>query len=859
MKSIFLFFGLFVGLLAAAQTETTATLQGRVENELGRPLQGAYISIKDTQHGTNTDSLGRFILQARAVFPIKLIVSYVGYAPQELSIRSGNGNNLLVQLQAEYYKDTVVITSRRRKEVLQDVPIAISVIGGNQVAEAGAFNVNRLKELVPSVQLYSSNPRNTGLSIRGLGTTFGLTNDGIDPGVGFYVDGVYYARPAATTFDFIDVERVEVLRGPQGTLFGKNTTAGAFNITTRKPTYRPGANFEVSFGNYGYVQAKASVNGPIGKKLAARLSFSGTQRDGVITNVLTQKKLNDLNNLGFRGQLLYNPTEKIEILFAADATRQRPDGYAQVIAGVAPTQRAAYRQFDQIIKDLNYKLPSTNAFDRIIDHNTTWRSGNDMGGASINADFKVGSGTITSTTAWRFWNWDPSNDRDFTGLSSLALSQAPSKHKQWSQEIRWAGNLAKSLTGVFGVFAFGQDLNTDPVHTEESGEHQWRFVQSTTSALWKTPGFLKGYGIHTTSELNTFSGAVFGQLDWAIADRLHVLGGLRYNYDRKQVDFNRQTYGSLKYVDTTVLTAAQIATLRSYEQGVYSNQYFNVEADNNNLSGQLTLAYKVTGKINAYTTFSTGYKPIGLNLGGLPTEGGKPMTQLAVIKPEYVNHYELGVKTSPLPGSTLNLVVYESDIKDYQAQVQTADLSVNRGYLANAEKVRVRGVELDANFRINSNFNVYTNIAYTDGIYESFTNAPLPLEETGAPVAFKDISGGRLPGISKWAGSLGGEFAFNGHLLGQAGKYFLAIDSYARSEFSSNPSPSKYLIVDGYALVNARFGFRISNGFSAHVWGRNIFNKNYYEQLLPGAGNAGQYAGVLGDPRTYGITLKYAL
>ena len=163
--------------------------------------------------------------------------------------------------------------------------------------------MNRIKELVPSVQLYSSNPRNTGINIRGLGSPFGLTNDGIDPGVGFYVDGVYYARPAATTLDFIDVERIEVLRGPQGTLFGKNTTSGAFNITSRKPSFNSGADFEVSYGNYAYLQAKASVTGALSEKIAGRLSFSGTQRDGIIDNVRTGKPTNTLNNQGIRDQL----------------------------------------------------------------------------------------------------------------------------------------------------------------------------------------------------------------------------------------------------------------------------------------------------------------------------------------------------------------------------------------------------------------------------------------------------------------------------------------------------------------------------------------------------------------------------
>jgi iron complex outermembrane receptor protein len=161
--------------------------------------------------------------------------------------------------------------------------------------------------MVPSVQLYSSNPRNTALNIRGQGTTFGLTNDGVEPGVGFYVDGVYYVRPAAATLDFMDVERIEVLRGPQGVLFGKNTTAGAFNVTTRKPSFKPGGAVEVSYGNYGFIQAKSSVTGALSKKNCRSvilLRYTAKRRDRKCIN---REKINDLNNLGFRGQLLYTP------------------------------------------------------------------------------------------------------------------------------------------------------------------------------------------------------------------------------------------------------------------------------------------------------------------------------------------------------------------------------------------------------------------------------------------------------------------------------------------------------------------------------------------------------------------------
>ena len=827
-------------------------LEGEVKNDDNSPIEGVNIVVKGTTNNTTSDVDGKFSIEAKAL-PFTIIVQYAGYNTKELKITElpTNGKPLQITISTgeEKVLSEVVVTSRRRIEKVQDIPIAVSVVTGKQAEQAGAFNVNRIKELVPSVQLYSSNPRNTGINIRGLGSPYGLTNDGIDPGVGFYVDGVYYARPAATTLDFIDVERIEVLRGPQGSLFGKNTTSGAFNITSRKASFSPGANFEVSYGNYAYLQAKASITGPLSEKIAGRISFSGTQRDGIIDNIATGKPTNTLNNQGIRGQLLYTPTENTNITLAADITTQHNDGYAQVVAGVAPTQRAAYRQFNAIIADLNYQLPSLNAFDRKIDHDTPWRSGQDLGGASLNIDSKIGKGTLTSTTAWRFWTWDPSNDRDFTGLQVLAKSQNPSRQTQITQEIRYAGQLSSKLSGVVGVFFIDQTSKTKG--TEESGNAQWRFSQSTTNtALWKTPGLFEGYGIKTNAKIHSTSAAVFGQLDWAITDRLHVLPGLRYNYDKKAADYDRKTYGGLQTTDPALITLKKL---------VYTDQNFVSDVDDTDFSGNLTVNYKASDKINAYATYAKSYKPVGVNVAGLPTIAGQPALDLAVIKPEDVNHYEFGIKTSPLKNSILNLTYFNTEINDFQTNVQAAELGVNRGYLANADKVRVKGAELDASFVINNHFSINAAATYTDGKYVKFTNAPLPLEETGSAVSFKDVSGTDLPGVSKWSGSLGGEYTKNAKFFGSLGKFFIALDGYARSEFSSSPSASKYLVVPGYAIFNGRLGFRVADGLSAHIWGRNLLDKDYYEQLLPAGGNSGQYAAVLGDQRTYGITLRYSL
>lgn len=839
--------------LASAQS----LVKGVISDGDGTPLPGASISIRGTNTFTVADANGQFSIAAPTVLPFTLRISSVGYKTQEVQVYELTDEPFEISLIDDSLLDEIVVTSRRRSETPQEIPIPISVVGGALLEESGAFNVNRVKELVPTVQLYSSNPRNTTLNIRGLGSTFGLTNDGIDPGVGFYVDGVYYARPAATTLDFVDVEQIEVLRGPQGTLFGKNTTAGAFNIKTRPASFTPGAIFEVSYGNYGYIQAKTSLTGPIVKnKLAGRLSFSGTQRDGTIYNIRSDKYLNDLNNLGIRGQLLFTPNDNVEITLIGDATRQRPnEGYTQVIAGVVQTKRADYRQFRNIIADLGWQLPSEDPFDRLVDQDGTWRSGNDHGGVSVNVDAKLGPGKLTSTTAWRYWNWDPLNDRDFTGLDVTAKSQATSKFQNWSQEVRYAGEFAKNLSGVVGIFLMGQELKTDPAHLEEAGADQWRFQQSTTNTeLWQTPGLFDGHGSSTVFTLESLGAAAFANIDWAITPRLHILPGIRYNYDRKKVDYTRTAYGLFETDDPALIAIRTI----------YTNQAFKFTASESNVTGQLTIAFSPAENVNAFATYSSSYKPVGVNVGGLPEVGGQPDLSLAQIKPEYTSHFEIGLKTSPSKRAILNIVAHYTDVEDYQTLVQDPSPALLRGYLANAERVRVTGVEVDGSLKAGRHFSFFGAVAYTDGKYVTFTNAPLPLEEVGArnedgsTVPFKDISGERLPGISKWAGNIGGEFATPVKFFNYNSRFFIALDAYYRSEFSSSATPSPFLNIEDYTLVNGRLGIRATDGLSVTLWARNLFNKDYFEQLLVAGGNAGHYAGVLGDPRTFGVTVRHS-
>jgi iron complex outermembrane receptor protein len=592
--------------------------------------------------------------------------------------------------------------------------------------------------------------------------------------------------------------------------------------------------------------AKASTTGPLSQKAAWRLSFSGTLRDGTLRNVATGEDVNSLNNLGLKGQVLFAPSDKMAITVALDGTRQRPEGYAQVVAGVAPTLRDPNRQYAQIAADLGYTPPSFNAFDRLTDTDTPWRSNQDLGGASLTIERTLGPGRLTSITGWRYWNWDPSNDRDFVGLGVTSISAAPSQQRQWTQELRYAGDISPSLNAVVGVFAFRQAMDSDPSFTQEQGSAAARFLLAPSAAA-ATPGLLDGYGFNQDLQFRNVSAALFGQLEWSVTDRLRLLPGLRFNYDEKAVDFDQRVYGGLETTDPVLI---------GLQRSVLAPQAYKADVDDINVSGQTTVAYTVSQRVNAYATYATSFKSVGLNLNGVPTDAfDRPVLEAATVKPEDERHIEAGLKTTPFQGVTANISVFNTDVKDFQAQVVNADVGVLRGYLANAEQVRVRGVEFDGNAKITSRLSFYNAIAYGDGQYVSFPDAPPPLEDTGGSQT-KDVSGSDLPGISKLAISYGGEYIHPAAVLGHAGEFFGAFDASYRSSFSSSASASRYLVIDSYSLLNTRVGFRWSNGWTLSLWARNLLDKNYFELLSAAPGNSGLFVGLPGDPRTVGMTLR---
>ncbi len=262
-----------------------------------------------------------------------------------------------------------------------------------------------------------------------------------------------------------------------------------------------------------------------------------------------------------------------------DHTRQRPEGYTQVVAGVAPTLRPANRQYPQIAADLGYTPPSFNAFDRVTDIDTPLRSYQDLGGASLTIDWKLGPGRLTSTTAWRYWDWNPSNDRDFIGLPVTTISAGTSKQRQWTQEIRYAGDVSPRLNFVVGAFAFRQAIDSDPVIKQEQGAAAARFLLAPTASRGDARPARRIRLQPVPSTYRNVSAALFGQLEWSVTDRLRLLPGLRFNYDQKDVDFDQQVYGGLQTTNPALI---------ALQRSILAPQAYAADVDDTNLSGQMT-------------------------------------------------------------------------------------------------------------------------------------------------------------------------------------------------------------------------------------------------------------------------------
>ena len=753
----------------------------------------------------------------------------------------------------EYDGGAIIVSARRRDESAQDVPIALSVVGAAQLEATGNYSLTQIQQIVPSLQVFSFNPRNTNINIRGLGSNVALTNDGLENGVGFYVDNVYYGRPGQSQFDLVDLQQIEVLRGPQGTLFGKNTTSGAINITSRKPSFDPEFSGEASVGDYGYYQLRASASaGLIDDLLAVRLSGSVTERRGFLYNDTQNERAQDYSNWSVRGQLLFTPTSDLEVRIIGDFSRQKQNHVLNVFAdyfGTYDNGAVIANNFAQrAARYPGYTFPTIDPFARRGESDGHYQANMDGYGVSGQVDWDIGSAKLTSITAYRWWDWNPANDGDSTSLPVITLAQQSNRQRQFSQEVRLASDTDGPIDYVVGAYYFWQIIRGYGKTAYGSAAPAWFLpaVPSAVSAL-----ALDGFEANSTSDPRTRSLALFGQANWKISDRLTLTAGLRYTHEKKDGSFNQFWVGG---TDPSTLAPALAATVIGIRNQFNPVVGISTGFTDNSLSGLATLSWQFADDALAYASYSRGNKSGGLNLTNLPN-GIDPD-----VAPEKVDSYEVGIKSQWLDRKvTLNIAGYWTEISDYQTAIfeQVSD-TIFRQYIDNIPGVRSRGVEGDLSFAPSKRASVYASVAYADTTYLSYPEAP-QAPERGNEGGNQDLSGERLPGVPKFTYTIGGDVSAPlGTLGGRDLSLYAHADYSHRSTFNTSSSNSRYADVPAFGLANARIGFRTDDGLlDLSIWARNLFDKDYFQTLS--AANTGLVTALIGEPRTIGATLRTKL
>jgi len=741
----------------------------------------------------------------------------------------------------------VIVRARLRAEDAQAVPGSLSVVGGDLLDRSYTVNTQELSQLVPALNYSSANPRNTAFTIRGLGSSVvavSQSNDGLEPGVGFYVDQVYHARPATAAFDFSDIEQIEVLRGPQGTLFGKNTTAGAISITSRGPTFTPEGEVELSYGNYNFVQAKGAVSGPlIGDTLAFRLSVVSTRRDGVIDNVRTGEDENRIGNQAVRGQLLFRPSEELRVRLIADFTNFDSRCCTQVFYDVGRSQRAAGRQYPALAAGLGYTAPSTNPYDRVTDIDAPIGSSTNEGGVSTITDWNLGPATLTNVAAWRFWNWDAANDRDYTGVPIQLTQHIPSRQDQFSEELRVASNGDGAITYVGGLYFFRQKITGNPISIYGPQATYWLLGPAPTYPA----NLLDGYGTDGRTNFRSDSYAAFGEANWHLTKRLTVTGGLRYTWEDKQGFYTSEVFGGAVPANTTQANG-KLSIIRP--------QTYSAHDNDGSLSGRANVSYALTDGVLGYASYARGFKSGGINMSGLPLDAqNQPVLATAVVRPERNSSYEVGLKTRLFDRRlTLNVDGFYTDVRDFQATlVDNSQTVALRGYLSNIPKVTVKGAEADATALVATGLTLRANFAYADGRYADYPAGPCPLELQTAATAACNLTGQRLASLPRFAITAGFDYA---RPVG-SGSVFMHADTQSRSGYNGESSLSRYTYIRGYNVTNASIGYRFAGGLELAAFARNLLDADYIQNVTVQAGNSGLIVATPGDPATYGVTLRF--
>ena len=768
---------------------------------------------------------------------------------------------LLLSGLAQAQIDEIIVTANKREQTLQDIPVSVTVTTGGTISKAAIQDIIDLQSVVPTLrvsQLQSST--NTSFAIRGFGN--GSNNEGIEPSVGVFIDGVYRSRAGSSISDLPRLERVEVLSGPQSILFGKNASAGVISIITPKPSGETGGYVEASLGNMGYKNTKALFESAISEDLSFDVSGNMTQRDGYFTNVAGGAAMNERERWGVRGQVSWTPNDNTEVRIIADY-----DEIDEVCCGVSnlingPTGGAIGALGGALVPEQPFAYRIATDIDPFNEV--------ENGGISAQIDVDYESFVLTSITSQRFSDTFEALDIDFTSAPLTQTSPNDLNVDTFTQEIRLTSTGDGNLDWMVGAFYFNETVDyTSEVLWGPQARNYFDFLVAglgAPGALGNIEGgfgfpagtfFANGTGVQDTFSQDDQSSSLFGQFDWLLNDQLTLTTGFNYTEAKKEVTVSQVNTNVFASLPASLLGG--LAALQSSLPPVVNlpNAIEDNTSDDSDTTYTLRLAYDVNDNVNIYGSYATGFKASSWNLSrdsgpnaadlaalvaaGLTTNAPNLSAGSRFANPEESEVYELGLKAVFESGS-FNMAIFDQTIKGFQSSIFNGT-----GFeLRNAGMQSTKGVEFDLVYYPAESLRLGFAGTLLDPLYDEFV---------GGGFEGADLSGTKPAGIHEVSLSLSALYDFR---LGNNDAYARADYQYADEVIIVDNIPPAVAAIATREIgsLNMSAGMNTQSGLNLSIWARNVTNDEYMTSGFPTPAQEGSFSIYPNQPRTFGITAR---
>ena len=717
----------------------------------------------------------------------------------------------------------IVVTATRRAESVQSVPLSITAVNAEDLANIGATQTRDLVELAPNLSEQGSFGRtDPSFFIRGVGST--QFNPNSNSKVGVYLDDVYLNSPAVQGSQLFDVDHIEIARGPQGTLFGQNTTGGMIRAITNKPTIGGGftADTSVTAGSYNELDSQAAIGFDTGATSAARLAFIDENRDGTMYNTFLNTRDGRTDALAWRAQWLWKPGSDLDLLVSAHGSRDRSDLVPYKQLGLinpatggpcpAPALGSGCTDILGYADTANYHQGEWD-----IPHQDDWV---DSLGSSVTLNWHLPAFTLTSVAAYeqntsRILEDTSASPNDFLTGSYYGHP------RQFSEEIRLTSP-EQRLRWIGGLYYFHENLNSS-VSFAAPG--------LGPSAFTGTSGDLEG--IAQVSSMVTNSTAAFGNIDFAATNRLKLTLGLRFTHETKSVGYNAYIDDVNDFVPLSFAGSGEIVN-----NALAQTIDFAADKAWNNVSGRASASYTITDGVLAYTSVARGFNSGNYNGGAFLLQ-----SEATLVNPETLTSYEMGLKTEIGRNFRLNLGTFYYDFRNQQVFILAAGPGGTPfQQLSNAAASSLAGAEAELAWKPTTGWFAQIGAGYTYSRFDSFDS----------PIG-GNLTGNTLPSAPK--ANLNGLIRYE--LPVWAGTFAVQFDAKYQSKQFFSVDDDPLLTQAGYTLTNARISYAtLEDRLTISAWGRNIGNKNYLTSAYDlSSFGFDQY--VVGDPRTFGVTVRY--